>query len=391
MTEDFLSISRDKWRELPSGSNAVGRVYSEEMMTLDDAALLARWQELSAGARRNERAWFQDFYAQVLAGKRIIEVGSGFGFDGIHFLKHGAHWTFSDLVPGNLAVVRRLVELQGLGARANYVIVENKRSYAALSDQYDAVWAMGSLHHAPFEIARVESLDLLAHLKPGGRWMELVYPFRRWQRQGSLPFTQFGHVTDGDRTPWAEWYDVAKLKRRLFPALTTTLLDFPFAGSYFHWIDLRIDAPNAGVGMEDRPINVMRMPLVRHNGPIVRKRSEIRIECLPQEWLYAGHLDLTPAIRSLGAPALPGLGYAVDLEMTVDRGCVSVLLTGTDNDDFLGHEQFIDAGPWRERVTVETFADTVPANLLFRNAASNVASRARILSASLRFAAQGSA
>ena len=131
----------------------------------------------------------------------MVELGSGLGFDGIRFVEHGASWTFCDIVPDNLDVIRRIAVLKGLSDRVRFHAIGDDLSFAALPVGYDAVWVFGSIHHVPFEIARREALDLLGHLKPGGRWMELVYPRERWLREGAPPFEQWGKVTDGERTP----------------------------------------------------------------------------------------------------------------------------------------------------------------------------------------------
>jgi len=385
---DFLAASREKWRELPAGSDLAGRSYSRDFLALDDTVLMERWQAMSAAAHApDQRGWFHDLYADVLAGRRVIEVGSGFGFDGVHFLGRGAHWTFSDLVADNLAVIRRVVERLGLGARASYLVVENERSYAGLTSEYDAVWAIGSLHHAPFEVARTESLDLLARLKPGGRWIELSYPYRRWLREGELPFADFGRSTDGERTPWAEWYDLEKLRRRLFPARTTALLDFSYASASYVWMDLRVDAPNAGLAVASPEIDLMGMQLKNHHGSVARRSSGIKIVCPRQLWWNTGIMEMGPAVRALGAPPLPDLGVAADLEIAVESGSVGLALTADDTNNFVGREQIVDAGPWRQRVTISGGPGAAPVWLLIRNAAGGVASRAHILSASLRFAA----
>ena len=85
-------------------------------------------------------------------------------------------------------------------------------------------------------------LAALERLKPGGRWMELVYPRERWLREGALPFEEWGRLTDGDRTPWVEWYDIEKVRRRLFPAPLRTLLDFEFCSHNYRWFDLEYAA-----------------------------------------------------------------------------------------------------------------------------------------------------
>ncbi len=90
----------------------------------------------------------------------------------------------------------------------------------------------------PFPIARRECGNILKHLKPGGRWIELVYPKERWERDLRPVFEHWGKMTDGDRTPWAEWYDAEKLCRRLSPATFRVVLDFCFRDNNFRWLDL---------------------------------------------------------------------------------------------------------------------------------------------------------
>lgn len=389
MSEEFLSVSRDKWRELPAGGETLGRTYSGDLLSLDDASLMAHWRRMNEAAIVPDvRGWFHCLYGDVFAGRRVVEVGSGFGFDGISFLTRGAHWTFSDLVVDNLNVVRRVVESLGLGERASYLHVENERSFAGLKGgPYDAVWAIGSLHHAPFDIARTETLDLLRHLKAGGRWIELTYPYERWLREGSLPFSEFGKRTDGERTPWAEWYDLEKVKRRLFPSRTTTILDFTTGGGNFGWVDLRVDEPNPESGQSPE-ISLMGYPATALNQASLKALpGEWRLVCPPHVWWYAMSIGLEHATEKLGSLPFPGLGYAVDLEIDVQSGSVGVVLADLDPDRFVGRERILDARPSTHRVTVLTYDAAKPAQLLVRNTIHGVASQVRIRSAALRFAA----
>jgi SAM-dependent methyltransferase len=387
MPNDFLALSREKWRELPAGGETMPRTFSSELLALGDSDLLARWQAMATAAGAAEvRGWFHHLYADTFAGRRVVEVGCGFGFDGIHFLTCGAFWTFSDLVPENLALVRRLVGLLGLSARADYLLVENERSYAGLgNDPFDAVWAIGSLHHVPFDIARTESLDLMRHLRKGGRWIELTYPYERWQREGSLPFAEFGKRTDGERTPWAEWYDLAKMKQRLFPSRATTILDFTTGGGNFGWIDLRVDEPSTDP-VQSRVVDLMCFPAeARNQASLKAGPGEWRLVCPPQIWWYSMTIDLQAATGALGAASVAGLDYAADLEVEVDAGSVGFLLAADNIDTFLGREQLIDARPSPRRVTVTGSNGLRPRYLLVRNAAAGIASRLRLKSATLRF------
>ena len=111
-------------------------------------------------------------------------------------------------------------------------------SLTGLKGMFDVVWCDGSMICAPFSLAREESALLLGHLKPGGRWIELAYPKVRWEREGKLPFDQWGAKTDGEATPWMEWYDLDRLRERLAPAQFDVVLAFEFHGSDFNWFDL---------------------------------------------------------------------------------------------------------------------------------------------------------
>src|SRR5204863_8668169 len=91
------------------------------------------------------------------------------------------------------------------------------RDHFKLDSDYDCVLASGSLHHTPSEIAKPEFEALASRHKIGGRFLALTYPKIRWEREGSLPFSEWGKATDGDTTPWAEWYDEAKILVQLSP------------------------------------------------------------------------------------------------------------------------------------------------------------------------------
>jgi SAM-dependent methyltransferase len=180
-----LDRYREKWRVAPRGSDTDGRVFSSDLLALADDAFLAAWDGMAARRYTGKIGWLGAVYGDAFRGRRILELGSGLGFDGIRFAQLGAAWTFADIVPDNLAVVRRVADLKGLTQVAFHLIADDL-SFAALPADFDAVWVFGSIHHVPFEIARREALAALEHLKPGGRWMELVYPRERWLREGAL-------------------------------------------------------------------------------------------------------------------------------------------------------------------------------------------------------------
>jgi SAM-dependent methyltransferase len=209
---------------------------------LSDADLLRMWSDVRASATTGDffgvRGWYLALYRDIVAGKRVLDVGCGMGIDGITFAQAGAKLTFVDIVDSNLELVRRLCYLLGI-ASASFCYLDKLASLRIIEDEQDIIWCQGSMINAPFEVMQEEAHALLKHLRPGGRWIELAYPRVRWEREGRLAFNVWGEKTDGAGTPWMEWYDLAKLLRRLAPMEFDVILAFEFHNSDFNWFDLR--------------------------------------------------------------------------------------------------------------------------------------------------------
>lgn len=212
-----------------------------DLLALSDGELLDMWtnarQDITTGMQFAHRGWYHRLYADSMRGKKVLDVGSGFAIDSITFAQHGAKVTFVDIAQNNLAVVKRLCETLGL-KDVSFVLLESIESLHPLESDYDVIMAMGSLHHAPFDTIKPEAHELLRHLRIGGRWLQLAYPKTRWAREGRLPFDRWGVVTDGEGTPWAEWYDLPKLLQLLEPAQFEVVLCQEFHNSDFIWFDL---------------------------------------------------------------------------------------------------------------------------------------------------------
>jgi len=193
--------------------------------------------EDTTGERFPVRGWYHELYKDILQGKRVMDFGSGFGIDGITFAQNGAHVTFVDIVESNLDVLKRLCRILHLDS-VDFYYLNDIFSFAPPEKEYDVIWCQGSLINAPFEIIRLEVHEILKHLKSGGRWIELAYPEERWEREGCLPFDQWGIKTDGEKTPWAEWYDIKKMKALFEPFKFDVVLYFNFYNNDFNWFDL---------------------------------------------------------------------------------------------------------------------------------------------------------
>lgn len=230
---------RGRWVSVPSGENVVEK--TTKLLQLSDAELLTYWEgarkAITTGHEFAHRGWYHTLYAVGMRGKKVLDVGSGFGVDPITFAQHGARVTFVDLVESNLEVLERLCKIMGL-TNVRFVFLEDLESLKPLDTDYDVIMAMGSLHHAPSDILKSEYQELLRHLKVGGRWLQLAYPKARWIRDKRPRFAHWGLVTDGPGTPWAEWYDLDKVLKMLAPARFDVVLYQEFHNNDFNWFDL---------------------------------------------------------------------------------------------------------------------------------------------------------
>ncbi len=236
--DDPLSVLRRKWSVVPSGT---GRVSTNELMALPDGELLDTWDRLRAeattGAAHRVRGWYHLLYKDVLRDRTVVDFGCGLGIDGVSFAENGARVIFVDIVEDNLALVRRLCRARKV-VNVDFLYLEDIASIGSLPRPVDVFWCQGSMINVPFDFARREARAMLEHLPTGGRWIELAYPEARWEREGRLPFHLWGERTDGPGTPWVEWYDVDRLRRRLRPAKFDVVLDLEFSDGDFVWFDL---------------------------------------------------------------------------------------------------------------------------------------------------------
>jgi len=375
-----FSAFREKWREAPQGSDTDGRVFSSDLLKLSDEALLGRWEAMAERRANGESGWLETLYSDTFRDRRVLELGSGLGFDAMRFAGRGARWTCADIVPDNLALIRRVAALKRLGERVETYLIPDDLSFATLQPGYDAVWVFGSIHHVPFETARQEALAALALLKPGGRWMELVYPRERWLREGAPPFEEWGKLTDGERTPWAEWHDSEKVRRRLAPASLRTVLDFGFCADNYRWIDFEVIGTASPSPL--RSVDLLQAATLEPVGGGRRSRLSPHpwnVTCPDGLFAESAQIDLRPHVEALGeVPAL-----ALDLELQVTRGAVGIGLVDAAGTYLPAAEAVIEAGEDWRLVTLRAIGSR-PALLRIRNLHAGRRGRLAVRAATLR-------
>ena len=235
--DSYLELLRGRWDEVPLGME---RVSTKSLQSMGDSNLLRLWDSARDFSTTPDgflaRGWYHVLYTPILKDKKVLDVGSGPGIDAITFAERGAQVTCLDIVETNLQIIRRISELKKVH-NIDFAYFEKEASLDSLESDFDFVWCQGSLICAPMSVIRQEAQDLVKHLKPHGRWVELAYPKARWIREGSLRFDKWGSKTDGG-APWMEWYDLTKLLEVLAPSKFKPILNIEFHNSDFNWFDL---------------------------------------------------------------------------------------------------------------------------------------------------------
>lgn len=236
-----LKSLRAKWGTIPLHDR---RARSADLLELPDDELVEVWRaQRDLDGAPDIRGWYRLLYRDTVPGKRILDIGCGFATDSLTFAEQGAELTLVDIVEDNVRLVSRVARLLGVQVRTVYM--ESVETLAALPTDYDVVMAIGSLHNAPESAMRPEYQELARRLKPGGRWWQLAYPKVRWEREGSLPFDEWGPRVDGPGTPWEEWLDTPRLLDFLAPAQFELVFYSEWHNNDFNWFDLVLRDPDS--------------------------------------------------------------------------------------------------------------------------------------------------
>lgn len=201
----IMTSNLDKWKKLPAGQ---GRCEVSRLSGLSDDELLESYGEWAV-FWQEERGWEYERYSEHYMGRTVLEIGSGLGFDALAYSGSASRWVCADIIEDNVAFVRRIAALKGCdNVECQHMADVFTHDFGMT---FDGFHAHGVLHHIPFKAARREVAHIDIFLKPGAVVTLLMYPKERWELCGNPDFTEFGSMTDGKNTPWAEWYDERKI------------------------------------------------------------------------------------------------------------------------------------------------------------------------------------
>ncbi len=178
---------------------------------------------------------------------------------------------------------------------------------------------------------------LAACLKPeGGRFIMHSYPKARWEREGSLAFDKWGVKTDGEGTPWAEWYDSVKLIDALKPARFELVYYCEYRQGDMNCIDLvRSAAPTRVL-----PVNAVLLAggdltqavIFSWEGASLQQTSGgLEVTTGPTCWGYAAEVPLL--VREDGIP--PQKRFRLCVKASVQHGEIGVGILSKDGKRFL--------------------------------------------------------
>jgi hypothetical protein len=119
--------------------------------------------------------------------------------------------------------------------------------------------------NAPFDFTQGQLKSMLTFLRPGGKALMLGYPKERYIQLGARSCEEFGKMTDGERTPWCEWYDDEKIRSLFGPDFSLNWSrNFGQDDIEFNWFDLtksgestqQIGAPTNALPVTEFGINI---------------------------------------------------------------------------------------------------------------------------------------
>jgi len=103
-------------------------------------------------------------------GRRVLEIGTGIGTDGLQFQSHGADYVGLDLTFSGQQLAKEQFRLAGFDGKLS---VANAEIMPLSDDSFDHIYSFGVIHHSPSTEAIVD--EMYRVLKPNGTFCVMVY------------------------------------------------------------------------------------------------------------------------------------------------------------------------------------------------------------------------
>ncbi|HYJ91387.1 MAG TPA: class I SAM-dependent methyltransferase [Pyrinomonadaceae bacterium] len=158
-TEDTIRTVQSFWDANPCGSRLSVQTGRAEYFAEIEAMRYAHESHIPKIAK------FKDF-----RGKRVLEIGTGIGTDGLQFQTNGADYVGVDLT---LAGPQLAKEQFGLAGYDGKFSVADAEILPLADGTFEHIYSFGVIHHSPSTEALVD--EMYRVLKPGGTFCVMVY------------------------------------------------------------------------------------------------------------------------------------------------------------------------------------------------------------------------
>jgi ubiquinone/menaquinone biosynthesis C-methylase UbiE len=155
---DVVSVQKF-WDSNPCGSRLSSHTERRTYFAEIEARRYAHEPHISTIARFSE---FRD--------RRVLEIGTGLGTDGLQFQKNGARYVGIDLTLAGQKLTSEQFRLAGYDGSFS---VGNAELLPVADDVFDHIYSFGVIHHSPSTEAIVD--EMYRALKPGGTFCVMVY------------------------------------------------------------------------------------------------------------------------------------------------------------------------------------------------------------------------
>jgi ubiquinone/menaquinone biosynthesis C-methylase UbiE len=154
---------------------------------LDRETLCAQIADLKAMFQYRAHMAVVEMPISQLAGKQVLEIGSGAGGHSALFAAHGAHMTSIDVTFVRAKATQHKFDVLGTSANCRALQADAELLPFA-DDSFDFVYSNGVLHHTPDTQSSID--QVLRVLKPGGRAVIMLYCKSSWHYWFNMWFCQ---------------------------------------------------------------------------------------------------------------------------------------------------------------------------------------------------------